>query len=223
MQERVVALIAGEASPALADQVAVLLRQVKAGARLGGQLGLAALVASLIRIFYHMQKAFDLIWEAPVPESSEGLEVQASRFLRAEIRHFLVWIVIGLLLQLVFTFALVTSVVQAVPAILTVHLGALAVGPSVAITTLVFALVYKTQPRVPVAWRDTWLGAAMAAAAWEVGRQVLALGIGNSHYSAYGAVGSFLIVMVWLYFANSVLYLGAMFVRATAAEHAAEP
>jgi uncharacterized BrkB/YihY/UPF0761 family membrane protein len=62
----------------------------------------------------------------------------------------------------------------------------------------------------------------LATSAWEIGRQVLALGVASARYSAYGVVGPFLIVMVWLYFANSILYLGAKLVRATAAEHAGD-
>jgi membrane protein len=217
VRDRVVELISSEVSPSLAEQIELLLRQVQLDATLGGQLGLLALMASIVSIFYHMQKAFDLIWDVPATEPGRVV-AQARSFLVVELRHFVVWLSIGLLLLAVFAASLVTSVLQTVPQLFTVHLGALAIGPSLVASSLVFALVYKTQPRVPVAWRDVWPGAVLAAVVWEIGRQLMAFSVGTSRDGAYGMVGAFLVVMVWLYFANSVLYLGAMFVRATAAE-----
>jgi len=216
-RDHVVDLISNDVSPVLAEQVDVLLRQVQLDATLGGQLGLLALLASIVSIFYHMQKAFDLIWDVPAMEPGRVV-AQARSFLVVELQHFAVWISIGVLLLLVFAASLVTSVLQTIPQLFTVHLGALAIGPSLIASALVFALIYKTQPRVPVAWRDVWLGAVLAAVMWEIGRQLMAFSVGTSRDGAYGIVGSFLVVMVWLYFANSVLYLGAMFVRATAAQ-----
>jgi len=215
-RNHVVALIATEVSPALAQQVKLLLRQVQLDAAIGGQLGLLTLLGSIASIFYHMQKAFDLIWDVPAVSRAE-----AGGFLVVELQHFVVWVSIGLLLLAVFAASLVTSVLQSLPQLFTVHLGALAIGPSLVASALVFALVYKTQPRAAVAWRDVWPGAALAAVVWEIGRQVMALSVGTSRDGAYGIVGAFLVVMLWLYFANSVLFLGAMFVRATAVQRQA--
>jgi len=216
-RERVVGLISDDVSPALAAQVEALLQQVQLDAAVGGQLGLLTLLASIASIFYHMQKAFDLIWDVPAVSRAE-----ARSFLVGELQHFVVWVSIGLLLLAVFAASLVTSVLQTLPQLFTVHLGTLAIGPSLLASSLVFALVYKTQPRTPVAWRDVWQGAVLAAVVWEIGRQLMALSVGRSDDGAYGIVGSFLVVMLWLYFANSVLFLGAMFVRATAVERQAQ-
>lgn len=193
VRDHVVDLISDDVSPVLGKQVALILQQVQVGADVGGQLGLLALAASIASIFYHMQKAFDLIWDVPAMEPA-----QARSFLVVELKHFVVWISIGGLLMLVFAASLVTSVLQAMPQLFTVHLGRLAIGPSLVASSLVFALIYKTQPRVPVAWRDVWLGALLAGVVWEIGRQVMALSVGTSRDGAYGIVGAFLVVMVWL-------------------------
>jgi membrane protein len=86
---------------------------------------------------------------------------------------------------------------------------------SVLINTPIFASIYKLQPRSDVQWRDVWMGAFLASATWEVGRQVLALFVISDRYNTYGVVGSFIAIMAWVYYASNVFFFGAEFVRVT--------
>jgi membrane protein len=89
------------------------------------------------------------------------------------------------------------------------------------LNTLVFALLFKFLPNTTVRWGDVWLGALVTAALWEIGKNLLALYIGRSgqSWSAYGLVGTVLILMAWIYFSSQILFLGAEFTEVYTRHH----
>jgi len=90
---------------------------------------------------------------------------------------------------------------------------------SFALTTLLFAMIYKIMPRVRIAWRDVWVGAAITAALFAAGKWAIGLYIGKSSVtSAFGAAGSLVVVMVWVYYSAQIFLLGAEFTRLCAEE-----
>jgi membrane protein len=89
------------------------------------------------------------------------------------------------------------------------------------LNTLVFALLFKFLPNTAVRWGDVWLGAFVTAVLWEIGKNLLALYIGRSgqSWSAYGLVGTVLILMAWIYFSSQILFLGAEFTEVYSRRH----
>lgn len=84
----------------------------------------------------------------------------------------------------------------------------------VAINALAFATLYQFLPRVRIRWSDAWRGGLFAAIVWEIGRLLVAkLLIGNHYASAYGVIGCFMAIMLWGYYAMSVVFLGAELVQ----------
>jgi membrane protein len=99
-------------------------------------------------------------------------------------------------------------------------LHALDVLLSFALTTVLFAMIYKVIPRVRIAWRDVWVGAAVTAALFAIGKWLIGLYIGRSSTaSAFGAAGSLVVLMVWVYYSSQIFLLGAEFTRLYAEEH----
>jgi membrane protein len=84
---------------------------------------------------------------------------------------------------------------------------------TVVLNAIVLMLIYKSMPRVPVAWRHAAAGGLMTAVVWQVSSQLLARFIVGGNYSAYGVVGSFIAVMLWVYCASVLLFLGGQFVQ----------
>jgi membrane protein len=81
-----------------------------------------------------------------------------------------------------------------------------------AMTTVVFALIYKVMPRVDVRWKDVWVGAAITALLFTIGRFLIGLYIGKSGIaSGFGAAGSVAIIFVWVYYSAQIFLLGAEF------------
>ena len=94
------------------------------------------------------------------------------------------------------------------------------VGLSFALTAVLFAMIYKVIPRVRIAWRDVWVGAAVTAALFAIGKWLIGLYIGRSSAaSAFGAAGSLVVLMLWVYYSAQVFLLGAEFTRIYAEEH----
>jgi membrane protein len=86
---------------------------------------------------------------------------------------------------------------------------------SLGVLTLLFALVYKVLPDVKLAWRDVWLGALVTAGLFTVGKLVIGLYLGSTSLaSTYGAAGSVIVVLVWVYYSAQIVLLGAEFTRA---------
>jgi membrane protein len=73
-------------------------------------------------------------------------------------------------------------------------------------------MIYKLIPRVRIAWRDVWVGAAVTAALFAAGKFLIGLYLGKSGVaSAFGAAGSLVVMMVWVYYSAQIFLLGAEF------------
>lgn len=88
---------------------------------------------------------------------------------------------------------------------------------SLVVITILFALIFKYLPDAEIAWRNVWVGAAITALLFTVGKYVLGLYLGQSRIiSAYGAAGSVIIILVWVYYSAQILFFGAEFTQAFA-------
>lgn len=77
---------------------------------------------------------------------------------------------------------------------------------------VVFAAIYKLMPRANIEWRDVWVGAVVTAALFTVGKFLIGLYLGKGDVgSTFGAFGSLVIVMVWVYYSAQIFLLGAEF------------
>jgi membrane protein len=87
--------------------------------------------------------------------------------------------------------------------------------------TLVFAMMFKWLPDTYVAWRDVWLGAAVTAALFEIGKLLIGLYIGKQALeSTYGAAASLVVLLIWVYYSSQLVLVGAEFTRVYAKRRA---
>jgi membrane protein len=87
-------------------------------------------------------------------------------------------------------------------------------------TTILFALIYRYVPRERVIWGDVWVGAVVTATLFTVGKFVILVYFGRvAVSSAYGAAGSFLVLLLWVYYSAQIFLLGAEFTRSYAYEN----
>jgi len=88
---------------------------------------------------------------------------------------------------------------------------------SFVVITLLFALIFKVLPRVPLRWGDVTLGAIVTSLLFAAGKLLLGVYLGKAGFAdTYGAASSLVIVLVWVYYSAQVLFLGAEFTRAYA-------
>lgn len=97
---------------------------------------------------------------------------------------------------------------------------------SLGVVTVLFALIFKVIPDAEVHWYDVWLGAAFTAVLFTIGKLLLGLYLGKATVgSSYGAAGSIVALVVWVYYAAQILFLGAEFAKVQARRrgHQIEP
>src|SRR4051812_29935722 len=164
-------------------------------------IGTALLITGASTVFGELQNALDRIWRAPARVSAKGWW----KLLRTRVLSF------GMILGIAFLL-MVSLVVSALVSALGDWWGlhVLDVGLSFALTTVLFAMIYKVIPRVPIAWRDVWVGAAVTAALFAIGKWLIGLYIcRSSAASALGAARSLGNLMLWGYFSAPIFLLGA--------------
>ena len=95
---------------------------------------------------------------------------------------------------------------------------------SLTVITFLFALIYKVLPDVKLSWRDVWIGALVTAGLFSIGRLVIGLYLGTASIaSTYGAAGSVVVILVWVYYSAQIILLGAEFTRAYVDEFGGRP
>jgi len=182
--------------------------------------GLAAtMVASVLllvgatSVFVELKGSLDELWGIEPPK---GLAIIV--FLRTRLHSF------GLVLVLAFLL-LVSLVLSAALAVLERYAGGiwsssygiLAVLSSViafGVIACLFAVIYKVLPDAPLSWSDVWIGAAFTAGLFSLGKHVIGLYLGNSGVaSSFGAAGSLIALLLWVYYSAQIFFLGAEFTR----------
>ena len=175
--------------------------------------GTALLIGGASTVFGELQNALDRIWRAPAREKAKGWWT----LLRTRVLSF------GMILGIAFLL-MVSLVLSAAVAALGRWWGLHLIDmvASFGLTTVLFAMIYKFMPRVRIAWRDVWVGAAITAALFAVGKWAIGLYIGRSSVaSAFGAASSLVVAMVWVYYSSQIFLLGAEFTRVHAEAHGA--
>jgi membrane protein len=85
---------------------------------------------------------------------------------------------------------------------------------SFGVITLLFAMMFKWLPDIPVRWRNVWLGAAITAALFEIGKFLIGLYIGKQALeSTYGAAASLVVLLIWIYYSSQIVLMGAEFTQ----------
>ncbi|MES2537697.1 MAG: YihY/virulence factor BrkB family protein [Pseudomonadota bacterium] len=179
-------------------------------------IGGVLLMIGATTVFGELQDALDRIWRAP-KRNKGGLW----SLLRARLLSFGMIMGIGFLLM-------VSLVVSAALAALSKVWGPMFADweilanvinflISFAFTTTVFAMIYKIMPRAKVDWADVWIGAAVTALLFTIGKFLIGLYIGKSGVtSGFGAAGSLIVVLVWVYYSAQIFLMGAEFTWAYA-------
>ena len=186
----------------------------------GTIIGTVLLLIGATTVLSELQDAFDRIWHVP-PKDKEG---GVWGVLRSRLLSFGMILGIGFLMMvsLVFSAALAALGKWWGPFFsdLEIIVGAINFVFSFALATTVFAMLYKFMPRVTIHWRDVWAGAAVTALLFTIGKSLIGLYIGKSAVSSgFGAAGSLVVVLVWVYYSAQIFLLGAEFTKVYSQAH----
>ena len=212
VEGRVVAEMRGLVGETGAEVIETVIRESSAPGKntISLVIGIGTLVFSATTVFAELQSALNRIWDvAADPKKSKFWSFVRTRLLSL---GMVVGIGFLLLVSLLVSaaisglggwlegrWALSAAIWQAIN--LVVSLG---------IVTLLFAMVFKLLPDAKLAWGDVWFGALVTAALFTVGKYLIGLYLGHASLgSSYGAAGSVVVLMVWVYYASLIVFLGA--------------
>lgn len=185
----------------------------KQGGVLATIIATVLLLVGATTVFAELKDSLDDIWHVPPAKGATWWLV-----LRTRLLSFSLILVLAFLLM-------VSLVVSAALAVLenyvgglwknaTVLLGWLAAAISFGVIALLFGVIYKLLPRVKLSWRDVTIGALGTAAMFTIGKLLIGLYIGNSGVaSSFGAAGSMIALLLWVYYSAQIFFFGAEFAR----------
>ncbi|WP_332671449.1 YihY/virulence factor BrkB family protein [Aromatoleum sp.] len=182
------------------------------GGAIAALVSMITLVIGATTVFAELQSDLDVVWKVPPEKQSSGIW----GLIRARLLSFGMVLGVGFLL-------IVSLVLNAALAALGKWWGAwfseweltlqtVNFLVSFAVVTGLFAMIYKILPSERIAWGDVWIGAAVTSLLFSIGKFLIGLYIGRSALaSGFGAAGTFVVVIVWVYYSSLVFLLGAEF------------
>ncbi|MFI4941395.1 MAG: YihY/virulence factor BrkB family protein, partial [Burkholderiales bacterium] len=181
--------------------------------------GSVLLLVCAARVFVELKGSLDELWGA---KPQKGLAI-ITLFLRTQLRSFGLVLLLGILLfaALVFSAALTVLNNHAEGmwknsyGILATCSSAMAFG----VITCLFAVIYKALPDAPLSWRDVWAGAVFTAGLFSIGKYAIGLYlVASGVASGFGAAGSLIALLLWIYYSAQIFFFGAEFTRQYALE-----
>jgi membrane protein len=201
-------LVGQQGAEAIQTMVANAGKQGSGGV-LGTIIGIVTILFGATGVFAQLQSSLNKIWNV---EAKPGKGIWS--FLRNRILSFGMVLGIGFLLLVSLAVsaaiaALDTYVTGLFPAA-EVVIGIVTAVFGLAVITVLFAMIFRYLPDVKIAWKDVWTGAAVTSVLFLIGKVLIGLYLGNSTVaSTYGAAGSLVILLLWIYYSTQILFFGA--------------
>lgn len=193
------------------------------GFTLAAIVGIGSLIFGATGMFYHVKESLNTMWEVEVKPRKAWLKLIRDRlfsFGMVLIIGFLM--LISLMLSSLITFF--SDYLNAVfPELGALFFSAVNIVVSLAIITVLFALMFVVLPDAKVRWRDVWVGAFVTAVLFVIGKTLIGLYLGYSDPgSAYGAAGSIVLILLWVSYTSLILFFGAEFTQTYGRRHGME-
>jgi membrane protein len=208
--------IEGQLRAMLGENSAKMVESMMSAQKQGGGLittiiGLVALLFGAAGVFGQLQDALNTIWGVKSKPGKGLLGLIRARFLSLSMVLGIGFLLLVSMAVSTALSALTKSMGSGLPQVLA---HALNIVVSLGVVTLLFAMIFKYLPDIKVPLRKVWVGAILTALLFTAGKELLALYLGRaSTASAYGAAGSVIIILMWVYYASVILFFGAEFTQ----------
>lgn len=218
-REAVQGQIEGQIQGLVGDEGAGLIQEMvkgtssESGSIIATIIGVVTLLFGATGVFGQLQDALNTIWEV-APKPDRGIwGIVKDRFI-----SFTMILGVGFLLMVSLV---LSAALAAVNQFMSGTLDNVAYLSQVinfiisfGVITLLFAMMYKILPDVEIAWNDVWIGAAVTALLFTIGKFLIGLYLGQSAVSSsYGAAGALVVILVWIYYSAQILFFGAEFTQ----------
>ena len=186
-------------------------------------LGIITLLFGALGVFNELHTSLNIIWNIKV-EKTKGFLRSIKKLLMDRFLSFAMILAIGflLLVSLVVTAALSATqetIGDAFP-FSEFFMQIVNLVLSVGVTTILFALLFKFLPDAEIAWHDAWIGAFITSLLFSLGKAAIGIYLGNSAVgSTFGAAGSLVLLLLWIYYSAQILFFGAEFTQVYANQY----
>ncbi len=179
-------------------------------------LGIGALLFGATTVFAQMQSSLNQFWEVRAKPARSGIVT----FITVRLLSLSMVLIIGFLLLTSFVISLaITGVIEyanewmPVPPIV---IAAIDLAASLSISTLLFGMIFKVLPDVQLQWRDVWRGAFITAVLFALGKYLISIYLTHvAPASTYGAAGSLVLILLWVYYSSLILFFGTCLAAVT--------
>ncbi|HSW03041.1 YihY/virulence factor BrkB family protein, partial [Aquabacterium sp.] len=200
---------------AVAVEQAVARSRIEESGLLPTLLGVAALIVGATTVFGQMQHSLNTIWGVTARPNRSSLFV----FVKSRLLSLTVVLAIGFVLLVSLLLGVVLRAMlhfadQFVPAAMAALLSGAELLLSLLVMSLLFCAIFKVLPDVVLHWRDVLVGALVTALLFSVGRYGIAAYLAyTATASTYGAAGSVVLILLWVYYSSLILLFGAAFTK----------
>jgi membrane protein len=205
MQDQLVRQITSLIGPEAGSIISTIIEnagQQKVAATVSAVIGLATLVFSATGVFAALQSSLNRIWNI---EAKPGHGIW--NYIRKRLLSLGMILAIGFLLIVSLAVSTTLNIILAGSGMVW---QAVNFTVSLAVFILLFALMYKFLPDAEISWKDVWVGAAMTAVLFAIGKFAIGAYLGYSSVgSTYGAAGSLMVLLVWVYYSSLIVFFGA--------------
>jgi membrane protein len=200
------------------------VHEASRGGEVAGAVGIGLMLLAASKLGTRLREVLNQIWDV----DPDALIPRVRDYLRRRLLAFGLVTLAGPTLLVVFVTRTVLSGLHGAPFGATAAMGALLqlaqLALSLAITAAMFAVIFRLVPDTHVSWRIAWLGSVLTSVLFNAGNALVALYLGKASTSAaYGAAGSVLVVLLWLYFSAHLFLMGAEFTQVYASATGARP
>lgn len=223
---QLLSIVSEHCSDTLRTQFEQVLDQLGTQSVVGGPFGVLTALMAAIGVFQQFDRAFDKIWRIK-PKQEKGMLHMASQVLTQRLAAFMLLAGVGLtIISILLTNVAIGTLREwmtqlHIPG--TVFVMLLDATATTSMNALAFGVLYRWLPKRSVAWSHAIRGGVLVSVIWEVGRQFLsAFLIGMRYTTAYGAIGSFIALLLWFYWGVTILFFGAEYVQVLSQKHAKE-
>lgn len=180
-------------------------------------ISIGTLLIGATSIFVEIQDSINLIWRVKAKPAKGWLKIIKDRLLSSSLVVSLGFLLLVSLVINGIILALGDQLSRFLPGLSVYLIGAINFSISTAVVTLLFGVIFKVLPDAKIGWKDVRWGALFTALLFMLGRYVIGLYIDTTGTSSsYGAAGSLIVVLTWIYYTAAILYFGAEFTQAYA-------
>ncbi|WP_034256582.1 YihY/virulence factor BrkB family protein [Adhaeribacter aquaticus] len=212
LESQLGSMVGADAAASIQNMIKNINQSGKGG--IASTIGIGTLIFAATTFFITLQDSLNSIWNVRAKPTNNIVKILKDRFLSfGLILSIALLMLVSLLISAILT--LFTDYLQQTfPTIAIIFIHILNIIVSLAFITFLFALIYKYLPDAIIRWKDVWVGSFLTSLLFVIGKFLISWYIGRGDVaSPYGAAGSVIIILVWIYYSSLIIFFGSEFTQ----------